>query len=248
MPIPWRFFLLAVRTTVHTALLVAHFYDTDATVTLLPLPALSPPTVLAKAKGAMSFGVHTSVQQVQADGAQTPDEDTSKGASTQPSVITRLVVGCKRRVVVYTWVDGEPQEPKVRTPKNLAIEYSDLSAKEVPLQHSPRAVAFFGPNTACLAYPANDYGLLNIISMACNDIVFPAQPSSSVVAMTGRGMGMGMGMGMGALTGLFSAKAKPTAVSVSDDEVLIIREGQSIETRGCICSHSSRRAGNAHWS
>jgi hypothetical protein len=94
--------------------------------------------------------------------------------------------------------------------------------KEVSLQHSPRAVAFFGPNTACLAYPANDYGLINILAMTAVDIVFPAPTTASVVGMSGRGMGMG------AITGLFSAKAKPTAVSISDKEVLITREGRCL--------------------
>jgi hypothetical protein len=60
----------------------------------------------------MSFGVHTSVQQGQ-DGEGSKDGQPLKVSSAPPSVITRLVIGCKRRVVVYTWVDGEPQEPKV---------------------------------------------------------------------------------------------------------------------------------------
>lgn len=71
---------------------------------------------------------------------------------------------------------------------------------------------------ACFAYPANDYGLLNILSMTATDITFPTQPATSVVGMSGRGMG--------ALTGLFSAKAKPMAISVNEKEVLILREGE----------------------
>jgi hypothetical protein len=64
----------------------------------------------------MSFGIHTSVQQVHEEKAASategagPKSDLGHGLT---SMITRLVIGCKRRAVVYTWVDGEPQEPKV---------------------------------------------------------------------------------------------------------------------------------------
>lgn len=30
-----------------------------------------------------------------------------------PVVVTYLAVGCKRKIVVYSWRDGEPQEVKV---------------------------------------------------------------------------------------------------------------------------------------
>jgi hypothetical protein len=55
--------------------------------------------------------------------------------------------------------------------------------------------------------------------MTATEVVFPTQPVASVVAIGGRSMGMG------ALTGLFSAKAKPIAVSVNEREVLIVRDG-----------------------
>jgi hypothetical protein len=75
---------------------------------------MSPPTVLPKAKGAMSFGIHTSIQRLGDDtNAGTGNDATVSTERTQMSIITRLVIGCKRRVVVYTWVNGEPQEPKV---------------------------------------------------------------------------------------------------------------------------------------
>lgn len=185
----------------------------------------------------MSFGVHTTIQKAR-DEAQVAEEPISATAMP-PSVITRLVIGCKRRAVVYTWVDGEAQEPKVGR-RITRRSNPDACAKEVPLQHSPRAVAFFGPNAACLAYPANDYGILNIISMAAVDVVFPTPATTSVVAIGGRSMGMG------ALTGLFSARAKPMALSVNDREVLIIREGQLAHLYRW--SHLNQpRAWHVHW-
>ena len=58
----------------------------EATVTLFPLPAISSPTPLIKAKAAFSFVIHSS----------------------------QLLVVCRQKVVLYSWKDGEPQEVKVR--------------------------------------------------------------------------------------------------------------------------------------
>lgn len=38
----------------------------------------------------------------------------------------------------------------------------------------------------------------------------------------------GMGMGMGALTGLFASKAKPTAITISEGEVLLPKDSTSV--------------------
>jgi hypothetical protein len=113
MPTRSQFSPLVVRYH-HTQAYLLSYYILDAIVTLLPLPSLSPPTVLAKAKTAMSFGIHTSVQKPQVEEAPVAEDPAPAPApALPPSVITRLVIGCKRRVVVYTWVDGEAQEPKV---------------------------------------------------------------------------------------------------------------------------------------
>ena len=31
-----------------------------------------------------------------------------------PALVTRLAVGCRRKIVLYSWKDGEPQEVQVR--------------------------------------------------------------------------------------------------------------------------------------
>ena len=77
----------------------------DSNVTLYPLPGLTPPTPLPAARGAMAFAVNTAVQHIGSDGQNDP-----RGI---PTVITTLAVGCKRKVVLYSWKDGEPQGPKV---------------------------------------------------------------------------------------------------------------------------------------
>ena len=32
-----------------------------------------------------------------------------------PAVVTKLAVGCRRKIVLYSWKDVEPQEPQVRS-------------------------------------------------------------------------------------------------------------------------------------
>lgn len=80
----------------------------DGVVTLYPSPTFAPPTLLTQAKGAMSFGIDTSIQYSN----EAPDPASNAGQGV-PSVVTRLAVGCKRKIVIYTWKDGEAQEVKV---------------------------------------------------------------------------------------------------------------------------------------
>ena len=88
------------------------------TVTLFPLPSLAPPTPLLKAKAAFSFAVHTYIQEVgppvSPASTSLTGEPVSKRSQPIPSLITLLLVGCRRKAVVYSWKDGEPQDVKVR--------------------------------------------------------------------------------------------------------------------------------------
>lgn len=90
--------------------------------TLYPLPSFSPPERLTQAKGAMALAVHSSVHdppRVQSPDASgsTPSGAVSGEAVGKPppvpTMVTTLVVGCRRRVVVYSWKDGKAQEVKV---------------------------------------------------------------------------------------------------------------------------------------
>lgn len=87
----------------------------EATVTLFPLPSFAPPTPLVKAKAAFSFSIHSSVHNVQ------PPANPNSAAEPEftrtqpiPTLTTQLLVGCRRKVVIYSWKDGEPQDVKVR--------------------------------------------------------------------------------------------------------------------------------------
>ena len=75
-----------------------------------------------KTKGALCFALHTSVEYLDADptGPSTPGTP-GKGKGV-PAVVTRLAVGCRRKIVIYAWKDGEPQEAQVRYPIVTHIE------------------------------------------------------------------------------------------------------------------------------
>lgn len=77
----------------------------ESLVTLYPLPGLQSPSPLTRAKAAFSFALHTYVQHILPDGQ-------SAGPAT-PTVVSYLIAGCRRKVVIYTWKDGEPQEVQV---------------------------------------------------------------------------------------------------------------------------------------
>ena len=53
----------------------------------------------------MSFAINSSVQ--------TGSTDTDKPSIR--SVVTHLLVGCQKKIILYTWKDGEAQETKVIT-------------------------------------------------------------------------------------------------------------------------------------
>jgi len=99
-------------------LLPTHFFDgpQESQVTLYNLPDLSNPTPLPKAKTAFSFAIHTSVQHLYPDGRKTRPQDAEFASPTVPvpTITTYLVVGCQRKLVVYSWKDGEAQDIKVR--------------------------------------------------------------------------------------------------------------------------------------
>ncbi|KAF9448658.1 hypothetical protein P691DRAFT_668993 [Macrolepiota fuliginosa MF-IS2] len=140
--------------------------------------------------------------------ASTPVKDTTsfdKATISIPCVITQLMVGCRRKVVIYTWKDGDAQE-----------------VKEAPLPHSPRAISFMNPEIVGFAY-APDYALFSIPTMSIIDITLPlpVAPSS--------------GMGMGAFSGLtgymslgLGAKAKPTIAPVGEEEVFIAKDNEGL--------------------
>ncbi|KAJ7717681.1 vacuolar sorting protein 39 domain 2-domain-containing protein [Mycena metata] len=172
-------------------------------VTLFPLPTFSPATPLLKVKAAFSFAIHSAIQHISPD---TPTGEFSKPAPI-PTLITKLVVGCRRKVVVYSWKDGEPQE-----------------TKEAPLPHSARVISFLDKDTACFAYSPTEYAIFSIPAMTATEISIPlpvTAAGSGMAAFSGLGLGGYMSLGLG-------AKPKPGAIQISDSEVLILKDNEGI--------------------
>lgn len=93
----------------------------DATVTLFPIPDLQPPSPLSKAKAAFSFTIHTSVQHI------SPPEKSP--TIPVPTVVSYLVIACRRKLVIYSWKDGEPQEVQVTSPMLMPLSELKVSRK-----------------------------------------------------------------------------------------------------------------------
>ncbi|KAG8887443.1 Vacuolar morphogenesis protein 6 [Tulasnella sp. 332] len=192
------------------------------TVTLFPSPAFAPGTLLPQAKGAMSFAIDTSIQNVP-DAAAVPagnstvtatpdtnaaaaDAGVSRTQGGVPSVITYLAVGCRKKIVIYTWKDGQSQD-----------------VKELALPHSPRSIVFATPNVLVLSYTAADHVVLKLPVMSVTELAMPVPPPAGSA-------GLGA-MSKGALSGLsgymtlgLGAKAKPAVFRVSDDGEFAVRK------------------------
>lgn len=95
-----------------------NFLPLDGVVTLSPLSKLHPQTPLTQARNALSFATHVSVQMLNPDGDETePDSSTTSRPGRQlgvPTVVTQLAIGCRKKIVIYTWKDGELQGVRVR--------------------------------------------------------------------------------------------------------------------------------------
>ncbi|KAF8183418.1 hypothetical protein BJ912DRAFT_1144866 [Pholiota molesta] len=177
----------------------------EMTVTLFPLPSLSPATPLLKAKAAFSFAVHSYIENVQIPPNQSSADSDVEFKRTQPipTLVTQLLIGCRRRAVLYSWKDGEFQ-----------------AVKEAPLPHSARSIIFLDKDTACFAYSPTEYAMFSIPTMSAADIVTPlpaAGSGSAMNALTGLTGYMTLGLG---------AKAKPAAARLGGTEVLIAKDGQ----------------------
>lgn len=85
----------------------------EAQVTLFPYPTYSPPTPLVKAKGALCFALNTTVEYQTSESAAPSSPGPSGKGKGVPTVVTRLAIGCRRKIVLYSWKDGEPQEVQV---------------------------------------------------------------------------------------------------------------------------------------
>ena len=213
----------------------------DSIVTLNPLPGLSTPTPLTKSKQALSIATFTGVVHTDADDKGTLSPDDAVKAKDVPSVVTHLAIGCKRKIVIYTWKDGEPQEPQVRrvdpTKRPGLIMYSRL--QETTLSHSPRAMSFLSEDVICFGYAVSDYALYYLKTSTMVEIATPIPAVTSGAAISS--MGMGALSNLGGYMGL-GARARPWVVTVHEGEALISRDSEIlIYVRGAISDWRRQR-------
>ncbi|KIK62434.1 hypothetical protein GYMLUDRAFT_41874 [Collybiopsis luxurians FD-317 M1] len=174
----------------------------ESIVSLFPLPSFSPPTVLNAAKAAFSFRIHSFTFHSES-ALQSQDEFTKP--SSIPVLMTYLLVGCRRKVVIYSWKDGDAQE-----------------LKECSLPHSPRIITFMDNDHACFAYSATEYAVFSISRNTVTDVAMPlpaAGPSTTMGAFTGLSGYMTLGLG---------AKSKPGVLNLNEEETLIVKDNEGI--------------------
>lgn len=88
----------------------------DSTVSLYALPALTPVTPLTQTRGAIVFALNSAVIHMLPDGRRPDPSDGPQSESRGiPSIITHLAVGCRKKIVIFSWRDGEAQGAKVST-------------------------------------------------------------------------------------------------------------------------------------
>jgi hypothetical protein len=69
------------------------------------------------------------------------------------SIVSTLAVGCRRKIIVFRWVDG-----------------SFWDTKEIQLPHTPRTLAFPSPTTLFMGYTPSEYAILTIPLAASSSV------------------------------------------------------------------------------
>lgn len=69
------------------------------------------------------------------------------------SIVTTLTIGCRRKLLIFRWVDG-----------------SFWDTKEIQLPHTPRTLAFPSPTTLFMGYTSSDYAILTLPLAASSSV------------------------------------------------------------------------------
>ncbi|MCO5565786.1 hypothetical protein L7F22_019461 [Adiantum nelumboides] len=78
---------------------------------------------------------------------------TEGGTESGVSVVTTLAVGCRRKLIVFRWVDG-----------------AFWDTKEIHLPHTPRTLAFPTPEKLFMGYTSSEYAILTIPLAATSSV------------------------------------------------------------------------------
>jgi len=78
---------------------------------------------------------------------------TEEGDEGVMSIVSTLAIGCRRKLIVFRWVDG-----------------SFWDTKEIQLPHSPRTLAYPTPTTLFMGYTSSEYAILTIPLAASSSV------------------------------------------------------------------------------
>lgn len=180
-----------------------------------PLTLKPHATPLPATKGVLSFAIHTFVRYPPSDAPS-----SSTGAPGPPELVTLLVVGLKRRLMLYSWTDGS----------------ASPSPTSLVLPHSPRSVAILSSTRAIVSFSSTHQALVNLEPLALELPELPAVPDpAGAGGLAGKeeeirpaGMMSGLAGVSGYMGGLVGAgKGKAAVLRVAEGEGLVVRDGLS---------------------
>ncbi|CAG8513454.1 4628_t:CDS:10 [Ambispora leptoticha] len=122
----------------------------DSHVSIFDLNTFQLQRQLTKTRGANIFSIDTKIE--------ISEDEGSKGI---PMIVTRLAVGVRRKLIIFTWKDSD---------------FTDT--KEFPIADRIRAMAWVSPQKLCLGL-SNEYALIDITSGNTIDLFSPSSVTSS---------------------------------------------------------------------
>jgi Vam6/Vps39-like protein vacuolar protein sorting-associated protein 39 len=194
----------------------------DSTVTLYDLQTFDLQEHLTKTKGANIFGITSNIE---------------KDSDGVPTIISRLAIIVKRKLIIYSWHDAELIEPEV--PSRLPL----LMQQEFPLPDRARTLTWMSSSKLCLGL-SSDYTILDTSVGTFSDSFSPTTTASSGLGALG---GMGVGIGY-----LGSRAPLPLSVQLPDNQLLLVkdtlsafldRDGKLIEHKQIPWQESPERIG-----
>lgn len=199
----------------------------EGNITLCDLQTLAVQTVLPQTRAqANLFAIDSTVQ------AAPPQRAIStrapRGSPGVPTLCTTVVVGCKRRLVIFRWRDSEWIEPQ-----------------ELALPHQARSITFPTPSSVILGYSTSSYGIVTLPATSSKDLATLAElpvptlaASAATLPAQAKESGSGLGLpGLDRLGGLamkttgymgiggIGRVARNDVLSVGGGETLVVREG-----------------------
>ncbi|EZF31468.1 hypothetical protein H101_04917 [Trichophyton interdigitale H6] len=155
---------------------------------------------LTRTKGATTFAVTSNIEK---------DQDTGV-----PSIVSRLAVAVKRKLMLWTWQDMELED----------------DATEITLVSGIKTVTWAN-GTKLLAGLSSSYVLVDVVTREVTDIVGPGSIGGAGGSDTGRLGGVGASM---SYIGMGGATPKPLATRLCEGQMLLAKDVNShfIDTDG----------------